>query len=107
MGCSSPAVLLGLMEERDEHLVIRHRFVDDLLAEDLVGLDVDQSMDFEPSRPDSLLLPNLLAPVSDLDLGAVDGDNDITRARSSGATGNERSRRWIRRCKRRDTFSQK
>jgi len=70
-------VLLGLIEERDEHLVVLYGFISDLQAENLSGLDVDHGMDFDPATLDPPLLPHPLAPVSDLDPGAVDGDDDV------------------------------
>jgi len=71
------AVLLDLIEERDEHSVILHRFVGDLQAEDLVSLDVDHRMDLDPPAPDFPLLPHPFAPVGDLDPGTVDGDDHV------------------------------
>jgi len=53
------------------------RFTGNLQAEELVGLDVDHRMDFDPTAPDLPLLPHPLAPVRDLDPGTVDGDDDV------------------------------
>lgn len=71
------AVLLDLVEERDEHSVVLHRFIGNLQAEGLVGLDIDHRVHLDPAAPDLPLLPHSFAPVRDLDPGAVDGDDDI------------------------------
>lgn len=71
------AVLLDLIEQRDEHPVVRQGFVGDLQAEDLVGLDIDYGMDFQPPPVDLPLLAHPFAPVGDLDPGTVDGDDAI------------------------------
>ncbi len=71
------AVLLDLVEQGDEHPVDLDRFIGDLQAEDLVGLDVDHRMDFVPAALDLPPLPQPFAPVGDLDPGTVDGDDDI------------------------------
>ncbi len=71
------AVLLDLIKERSEHPVVRHGFVSDLQAEDLVALDVDHRMDLDPPAPDVPLLPHPFPPVGDLDPGTVNGDDDI------------------------------
>jgi hypothetical protein len=71
------AVLLHLIEERDEHPVILHRFVGDFKTENQVAFDVDHRMHLDPSAPDLPLLSHPLAPVRDLDPGAIRGDDDI------------------------------
>ena len=70
-------VLLGLVEERDEHLVILYGFIGDLQSESLVGLDVDHGVQFDPTAADPPLLAHPLPPVRDLDPGAIRGDDDI------------------------------
>ena len=72
-----PTVLLGLVEERDEHLVVRYRFIGDRQTENLVGLDIDHDMQFDPATPDPPLLAHPLAPVRNLDPGAIGGDDDV------------------------------
>jgi len=72
-----PTVLLGLIEERDEHPVVRYRFIGDLQTENLVGLDIDHDMQFDPATPDPPLLAHPLPPVRDLDPGAIGGDDDV------------------------------
>jgi len=71
------AVLLGLIEERDEHLVVLYRFISDLQTENLVGLDVDHGVHLDPTAADPPLLAHPLPPVRDLDPGAISGDDDI------------------------------
>jgi len=81
-------VLLGLIEERDEHLVVLHGFIGDLQTENLVGLDVDHGVQLDPTAADPPLLAHPLLPVRDLDPGAIGGDDDIL----SEELGNNRQR---------------
>lgn len=71
------AVLLDLIKERGEHPVVRHGFIGDLQAEELVGFDVDHGMNFDPTAPDPPLLSHPFAPIGDLDPGTVNSDDDI------------------------------
>ena len=71
------AVLLDLIEERDEDPVVLHGFIGDLQAENLVGLDVDHSMDFQPPPVDLPLLLHPFTPVGNLDPGTVDVDDNV------------------------------
>ena len=71
------AVLRDLVEQGDEHPVVLDRFVGDLQAEDLVGLDVDHGMQLDPAAPNSPLLAQPFAPVGNFDPGAIGGDDDI------------------------------
>jgi len=70
-------VLLDLIQEWREHPVVRHGFLGDLDAENLVGLDVDHRMDFDPATSDFPLLPYPFAPVGDFNPGTVNGDDDV------------------------------
>lgn len=89
------AVLLDLVEEWDEHPVVRHRLVGDLQTGDLVGFDIDHGMHLDPAAPDPPLLAHPLPRFVTLIPGTVDGDM-TSSAKISGVTLSERSRRWIR-----------
>ncbi len=71
------AVMLGLVEEWGEHLAILYRFVSDLQAESLIGLNIDHDMHLDPAPPDPPLLTHPLTSIRNLDPGAIDGDSNI------------------------------
>ena len=72
-----PTVLLGLVEEGNEHLVILYRFIRDLQTENLVGLDIDHEMHLDPTTMNPPFLAHPLSSIRDLDPGAISGNDDI------------------------------
>jgi len=81
-------VLLGLVEEGNEPLVVRHGFIGDLQTERLVGLDINHEMHLDPTTSGPPTSRASTPSIRDLDPGAISGDDDIL----SEELGNNRQR---------------
>lgn len=75
----APSVLRSLIKKWGKLRVILHRFIRDLKTKDLISLDVDHRMHFDPASPNPPLFAHPFSPIRDFDPSTVNSNDYILR----------------------------